>query len=1123
MSNFEFLKNEPYLKELYQPFMQAEALLAESTVMSAQATYKCADLAVRWFYGVNKNEFKLPFKKDIFAALIFNTDFAERVSEEVKVGLDYINKLGGYVNIHAKAEVTKAEAALALRSLFDFAMFLSYTYGTNYTALSYDETLLATPTVTKRTKEAKDKDTSLQALESEIDALCTAIDEFSEETLTVIELQRVANASARAAKYKPLSEATTRKLYIDIDLKTMGWEFKKNCIEEYPVAGMPNDSGDGFVDYVLFGDNGKPLAVIEAKRTKKDPEIGRTQGQLYADCLERSYGQRPLIFYTNGYKTWFWDDTDYPPRKVYTVFSKDDLQWIVDHRTMRLPLGNGKLNINPEITDRHYQMEAIQAVCADFRNKRRKALLVMATGTGKTRTAASLVDVLTSYNWATNILFLADRRELVKQAKDAFKKFLPNLSSCNLSDRGNDKPSHRAVFSTYPTIMNAINEEKTDDGSKLFTPAHFQVIIVDEAHRSIFNKYRAIFAYFDALVIGLTATPKDEVDKSTYTFFDLQPDMPTYAYEYETAVREKYLVDYHCIEKIFKIPTDGLHRTEMTNEEQLRFDDFFEEEEERPDDIAGDEINRIYFNVDTVQKVIIDLMTYGQKVEGNDKLGKTIIFAKNHRHAEFIAQQFNILYPQYNGNFARVIDNYEKYAHKLIDDFKDKNKYPQIAISVDMLDTGIDVPEILNLVFFKTVQSKIKFWQMIGRGTRLCEDIFGAGEDKDCFYIFDYLGNFEFFRDTPNGIEASDTRSLSEVIFSHKMRLIKELQTMQYQTNEYIAFRNDLINDVTNQVSSLNREHFHIKLALETVEKYSDKNNFICLGDIETEEVIGRLAPLIYPADNDDETARRLDALTYRLELAYLSGNENDKVVISSKIKNAALQLEQKATIPQVFAKRETFARVQQDAFWASASILDIDVVRRDLRDLMQYLKREFKTKVINMSDTVIFSQEGERLPADTTLETYYQRAARYIAENETNPSILKLKNNENLTDTDWVELERIFWSEVGSEEEYHSFCGEFPLGRFIRSITGLSEEVAYKAFAEFLDERVYTREQIFFVKCIMDKIINDGTLEKEELRNDEFTSRISWLDAFKENKEALKQILAVVDMVNANAIRHVA
>jgi type I restriction enzyme R subunit len=1057
----------------------------------------------------------------------------DSVSDEAVIkGLIYINKLGSYVSIHQKAQVARGEAALSLRSLFDFAMFLSYTYSENFTARSYNESELS---ATKQIKPSRSEEPLLshplfKSLTGDIDSCYRSIDTLDEITLTALETQKTTNTAIRIATHKPIDEAETRRRYINIDLKAMGWVFGENCFEEYEVKGMPNNSGDGKVDYVLFGDNGKPLAVVEAKRTTIDHKTGKTQAQLYANCLKNKFGQRPLIFYTNGYKTSLWDDVTYPAREVYSVFSKNDLQYLIDRRSMRAPLKD-KLDIDPNITDRYYQKEAIQAVCTGFQNKARNVLLVMATGTGKTRTVVSLVDVLCKNNWVTNILFLADRCELLKQAKETFNRFLPKLSSCNLTDRGKDNPAHRAIFSTYQTIMHAINNEKTDEGVKLFTPSHFQLIIFDEAHRSIFNKYRAIFKYFDALLVGLTATPKNDIEGGTYKIFNLQPNMPTYAYEYQTAVHDNYLVDYHCVEKSFKILTDGIHRPKLTEEEKLLFDGFFEDNEIPPDDIDKDDINKIYFNIDTTRQILTELMTRGLKVEGNDKLGKTIIFARSHRHAEFIFEQFNLLYPQYKGNFARVIDNYEQYSAKLITDFKDKNKLPQIAISVDMLDTGIDVPEILNLVFFKTIHSKIKFWQMIGRGTRLCDDIFGPGENKKFFYIFDYLENFEYHRTNQNGVEAKELRSLFEIIFSHKVRLIKELQPLKYQTAELISFRNNLIDDITTQIGKLNRDHFHVRLELERVQKYSDKSGFVCLTDIETQEIIGSLARLICPSDDDYEYARRLDALAYQLELAYLNNEDNDKKTIVPRIKESAQKLAQKATIPQVLTKRETIERVQQETFWSSANILDIDIVRKDLRDLMQYLKKEFKTKVIDMPDTVIFHQEGVRLPVDNTLETYYQRAARYIRDNKNNTAISKLKNNDTLTETDWIELERIFWSDIGSEEEYRKSCteteyakkhgGELPLGKFIRSITGLSREAATRAFSAFLDERLYSSEQIYFVKCIIDKVVIEGTMEREELRNEEFSSRVSWLDAFKDNTTALQDILETIDKVNTNAMKH--
>jgi type I restriction enzyme R subunit len=751
-----------------------------------------------------------------------------------------------------------------------------------------------------------------------------------------------------------------------------------------------------------------------------------------------------------------------------------------------------------------------------------------------------LVDVLARHGWITNVLFLADRKELVKQAKQAFNRNMPNLSTCNLLRREDgEKPTDRAIFSTYPTIMNAINDAKTDDGRKLLTPAHFDLIVVDEAHRSIFKKYRAIFSYFDALVVGLTATPRSDVDKSTYDFFDLEKDMPTYAYEYEAAVAEGYLCDYHCIERLYKIPLQGIVKNELSEEEQQALEDVFEIEEDAPNFIPAEAINKIFFNIDTCRRVITDLMEKGLKIEGGDKLGKTIIFAKNHRHARFIEDQFNALYPQYRGEFARVIDNYEDRAESLLDNFKQANKYPQIAISVDMLDTGIDVPEILNLVYFKRVLSKIKFWQMFGRGTRLCEDVFGPDEDKREFYVFDYLGNFEFFRQDPKGKEADDAASLAETIFKLKARIVFGLQDSKFAAPQAMpggaslvaetpaeysvhgAFRSGLVNDMVARIGRLNKEQFQVKQNLRYVEKYADEGAFLCLTTADTEELITSLAPLI-PAEDAEESSRRFDVLMYRYMLAQVSGDDGVMRAVSYKVKGIAAILETKATLPDVLRNMELIIRIQSDDFWADAALADLENVRVTIRELMYCLKTEMKTKIINVTDSVILEKEGERFEPDSSLENYYKRASKYVEENGNKPSIFKLKNNEPLTDADWSELEQIFWHEVGTHEEYEKEAGDVSLGRFVRSLTGLSQEAVNAVFSEFLDAALYSENQIQMVKCIIDWLHAYCTLQPEDMKQDEFFGGLEIIEIWGHSNRVneWKRIQASIATVNINAER---
>jgi len=1115
MTNFDFLKQEKQFATFTDSCIEAEKSISVSPALSALGARKSAELAVKWLYSVD-DTLKMPYK-DNFSALVYNPSFTDSIDNKILNCLRFIIKLGNF-SAHTNKQVTYKEAVLALANLFEFIQFIDYCYGENFVEREFDESILAAnknqsvsnKELDKLKDELSKKTEEREAMTAEMANLKKELSELRKKNEAAHEFA----VSAAAAK----TEAITRRAIIDVDLKEMGWTFGVDCFREVQVIGMPTDSGEGRADYVLYGDNRKPLAVVEAKRTETNAEVGREQARLYADCLERTTGARPLIFYTNGYDTWFWDDTNYAPRKVYSVFSKRDMERIVNRRNQKKPFR--KLNINEEITNRYYQKEAIQRTCEEYGKNKRKALWVMATGSGKTRTVISLIDVLLAHNYITNILFLADRIELVRQAKKAFTKHLPNLSTCNLLERGDDKPTDRAIFSTYPTIMNAIDDMKTDDGQKLFTPAHFDIIIIDEAHRSIFKKYRAIFEYFDSLLIGLTATPKTDVDHNTYDFFDLENDMPTFAYEYEQALKDGFLVNYHCIEKLYSIPTEGITYDKLSPEDKERYEDAFAEDDTMPDSILPSEMNKVYFNADTTRRVITEVMQKGLKVEGGDKLGKTIIFARNHNHAEFIKKQFDKLYPEYKGHFARVIDNKEKYRKSILENFEDRNKFPQIAISVDMLDTGIDVPEILNLVFYKPVFSKAKFWQMFGRGTRLCEDLFGPGEDKKEFYIFDYMGNFAYFADNPKGKESDGVVSLTELTFALKINIIKELQAMEYQESDLIEYRKELVNEAVNAISSLNRIKFQVRQNLEYVEKFSDPKAFECLEVVTTEELVNNIAPLI-PAANEEESAKRFDVIVYRIMLLKARHDDKSYDRHTKQVRKIAVKLEEKAAIPDVMKAKDTLRAVKTEEFWQTADIRKIENIRKELRGLMQYLKREMKLKEIDITDAVIFEREGERIEPDNVLDNYYERAYRYVKENENTPVLLKLKNNTPLDNNDLAVLEEIFWGEVGSFDEYRKMLPEetqdMPLGKFVRSLTGLSQEAAQKAFSSFLDESAYNEEQIGLVKRIMDWIVQNGTMERKDLRDSDNLGGMSIGDVFE--PLYIKTILSIIESINANAM----
>ena len=906
----------------------------------------------------------------------------------------------------------------------------------------------------------------------------------------------------------------------------MGWKFSgadADVQEEYSVEGMAGVLGQmGYVDYVLFGKDGLPLAVVEAKRSSKDPNIGRKQAVLYADCLERKFGRRPMMFTTNGFETYFWDDQSSPQRKVSGIFSKDDLQKLMNRRTERKNLMT--IPIDDRITDRYYQKEAIRAVCEQIGQGFRKHLLVMATGTGKTRTASSLTDVLSRGKYVTSILFLADRTALVKQAKDDFKNYLPDMSLCNLCSNKDDR-SARIVFSTYPTMLNAIDDMKTKDGQRMFTPAHFDLIIIDESHRSIFKKYRAIFEYFDAIMVGLTATPKTDVDRNTYDFFEMEHGVPTYAYDYETAVYQDHvLVPYYNYEVKTKFLEEGITYDDLSDEDKERYEEDFIEDGLMPDFIPSAQLNKFVFNETTVDTVLQDLMERGIRVAGGDRLGKTIIFAQNKRHAEFILERFNKLYPKYRGTFAQRVICDDTYAQTIIDDFKIPEKDPIIAVSVDMMDTGIDVPECVNLVFFKKVRSKTKFWQMIGRGTRLSKEltcidqIDGEYTAKRRFLIFDYCGNFEYFRAHKEGFESRETKTLSENIFGKQIRIAVALQESAFAGDDYQSWRSELVETCYSQVLALNTDLIAVRLHIQSVEKFKKPGAFNYISEGDKGELMQQIAPIVHLDDND-EFAKRFDNFMYGLMIAQIEQMPSLKIA-QKQLRDIGTLLERKVSIPQVKAKLPIIKEVNTDAFWNANDVLLYERVRKELRDLIKFLNDVDPRKPIitRLSDPIIDQKEGDPMEPGYDFEDYRAKVNRYVNENGNALAIYKLTHNIPLSAADYSELEHVLTSELGSKEDYEREYGDTPFGLLIRKIAKLDHEAAMQAFSQFINDQSLNQKQIAFVHKIINHIEQNGYMENvTELQNPPFDKPISFVKLFDARTRAA--LLAAINKVKENAV----
>lgn len=1092
MTNFDFLLKEPKFNTFADVAVLAEKLINMDIDASVINCRRAMEFAVKWMYSVD-GALDMPYQDNIFS-LLNTEEFRDLVGEDILKRIDYIRKLGNTA-AHSGKKVSKEQAQLCLENLFVFLDFVACCYAQNYQQTKYNRSLIST--LNEKVVD-NTQDVDFAALIEENKQL--------KEQLTSRRKEQIETYSSMPLEH---IEYDTRKIYIDTVLQELGWVEGRNWLNEVELFGMPNKEGVGYADYVLYGDDGRALAVIEAKRTCRDVAEGRQQAKLYADILEKKYNRRPVIFLSNGFETRIIDGC-YPERKVATIYSKRDLEKLFNLRTMRTSLKN--IVVNQKIAGRYYQQAAIKAVCNSFGEKnRRKALLVMATGSGKTRTVIALVDVLLKHGWVKNILFLADRNALVTQAKRSFVNNLPDLSVTNLCEEKDNFNAH-CVFSTYQTMANCIDEIQDEDG-KLFTSGHFDLIIVDEAHRSIYNKHQDIFNYFDAPLVGLTATPKDEIDKNTYSIFELESGVPTYGYELAQAVKDGYLVDYMSVETSLKFVQQGIVYDELSDEEKEMYENTFEQEDgDIPDKISSSAINDWVFNEDTIRKALHILMTEGLRVDYGETLGKTIIFAKNHRHAEKILEIFGKEYPSLVG-YAKVIDNKTEYAQSAIDEFSVADKLPRIAISVDMLDTGIDIPEILNLVFFKKVMSKAKFWQMIGRGTRRCDGLID-GKDKEKFYIFDLCGNFEFFR-TNEGKPSANQMALQSAIFFLKTQIVYKLQDICYQTEPFIELRKRLVTELVSKVSALNRDNFAVRQHIKYVDKYSKEEGFQALDYEDTLIIREELAPLILP-DNDNASAVRFDALLYGIELAYLAGKKFSKAKNDLYKKVSAIA--GVANIPEIMMQSQLIEKILHTDYIENADVNDFEHIRTQLRDLMKYIPRTSIEYTTDFADDILSVEWRQSEHENDDLKNYKAKAEFYIRQHQGDKAIAKLKGNVPLDKNDIEELEKALWSEIGTKEEYEAEYGKKPLGEFVRSIVGLDMNAAKEAFNMFLKDVNLDDRQIYFVNQIIEYIVRNGVMKDlSVLQESPFTDKGSVVELFT-NMAIWASIRKAINYINANA-----
>ena len=1121
MSNFSFLEND--FKELYLDCKEAEENVYIKPRTSCFYSRRALELAVNILFdleGLDKPTKEINGKIIIdktLGTLIRTSEFKSIINNSEELEKINVIRLSGNEAVHKNSAITSEVALISLEILYDFTSWMAYCYGSLKEEKPFNINII-------------NKYSSMR--EEELLKRIEILEKEKNENLNKLNYSKVeqVNKKHRELTIKNIDEAKTRKLYIDILLREAGWDINQPNVKEFKVNGMPNKKEEGYADYVLWGDNGKPLAVVEAKRTLKNPEEGKHLVTLYAECLEKDWGQYPVRFYTNGFETYIWEKNEIP-RQIYGFYRKEELETLIIRRTQSLDLDKARKLINPDIAGRSYQLRAITKVIENYYDNYRKALLVMATGSGKTRTSISIVDVLLTANRIKRVLFLADRTALVNQAQKNFSKLIGSEHTLEnlVETKGNSKA--RIVFSTYQTMINEIDKLR-EDGTRQFGVGYFDLIIVDESHRSIYKKYGAIFDYFDSLLLGLTATPKDEIDRNTYKVFDLKDGEPTDSYNLFDAVNDGYLVLPEVKEIDLKFPEKGIKYSELSDADKEEYElKFSDDEGNIPDEIGSEALNNWLFNKNTVEKVIETLMSQGHKVEGGDKLGKTIIFAKNDKHAEFIVEIFNKMFPQLGGEFCQKITNKVNYAQDLIDRFSIATKFPQIAVSVDMLDTGIDVPEVLNLVFFKKIRSKSKFWQMIGRGTRLCPNIFSPEIDKKNFYIFDFCKNFTFFESNQKEIEGCVPESLTQKIFNSRVNLTYFLQDIKYQEiKEYKEFWNNLLNTIHNDILEIDISSAFARKEVRYIEKYKDKDELTNLNEIKISELKNNISYVIYSKDSD-EKAKRFALLIMKLQLSIL---DEGKIIPSAikGLRELGKGLEKLGSIPKVLEKKEVVKLLNNDEFWEDIDIITLEKIRNDLRDLIKYLDGDNSSQKIiytDFPDEIIKTEtKGISFGVYDFLPTR-DRVRKIMLENKEKASLIKLKNNIVLDDIDIKELNDILFGNkiVTVDEVYEEIKKEnevkqnkdITLGLFLRSIIGLDGKAVEEQFCELISGKGFSGVQIELIDYIIKHYVKNGVFYKKQLGDPDIKNfyGAEFFSIFP-NMEDAKSLVDIIDSINSTA-----
>ncbi len=1089
--NFAYLKNAPDFAQLYTYCCEAEEFALSKPNISVTSARKAMEFIVKMIYSAVIGDIQ---GKTVFE---MSTDYAftSYLNDQILLNsIHFIRKMGN-VAVH-DGTLTSDEALKVLEELHFLVGEVCMLWQLIPDYPEFVKPTLQTPVQPEPTESPKAK-----------------VEIAPELCARYAERMRTTRFSVAHDR----DENENKKLFLRASLREAGWPIVNRANTAMPEAAAVDcllDSGDS-VDYVLYGRDNKPLAIIEQTATAKNLVEGRTKGIEKANQMAAKYGYKPVVYYTNGYYIYCIDQLGYPPRRVFNFHSIEELELLKLRRTMRQDITNPTIDDN--ITNRDYQKNAIRSVCRAFTDMRRRSLLVMATGTGKTRVSISCVDVLMKANWVKNVLFLADRTSLVRQAHKNFNKLLPNVTTSLYTGGSLNRDANaRVIFSTYQTMINLVN-----DDTREFGVGRFDLIIIDEAHRSIFKKYGALFNYFDALMVGLTATPRCEENKSTYDTFQLENGKPDFAYELEAAIQDKYLVGFSVEDKTTDKMRRGIRYDDLTEEEKASFEDTFADDDSidfTGTEIEGNKLGKNIINLGTIDAMLNDLMKNGLKVDGGDTLGKTIIFAASHIQAEKIVERFQKIYPQLGMDFCKLIDSHVEGNLTLIEQFEVRGGMPQIAVSVDMMDTGIDVPDVVNLVFFKQVRSKIKFLQMIGRGTRLSPDLFGPGLDKQGFLIFDYYDNFRYFSTTGtwSTVEGSGTTNSivpqTVMLNKHRLGILMNLQQEKALCAFDAAYRDELKAHFISETRGLNNDDIAVQYNMAYVSKYRTAEIWDNLTDRQAAEIEEHILPL-YHSEKAPVKVKSFDNLIYVIEKEYPRREKEGKDArkIRNGFKNVDSELTKRMnallklkTIPAIVEKTDLITAMIDGAYLLDHFSLErAEDVRKALRDLMSYIPDKQGYTIINVVDWV----EDKENSGTGDDKPYPQKAQEFLSGSNL-PSLAKLRNLDPLTEDEKNELKAIFTSKLGTEAEFNAWAGSMALLPFLRLQMGISDEAIQTKFGSFLNAQTLNPMQLNYCQQIVDYARKNGDITMTVLLKESPFCDMDVTQIFGANIGYIKQLI---------------